>query len=118
MAQQYADDAFLVALYPEAADVDQVQRERWLEFAKGIVHLSYHENNSDDAHASMTMHLLALQPGAPPGLQKAKIGSMSLGPGSISYVTQAVTDQGLELTRYGQHYKLLRDAKVSVVWVA
>lgn len=116
MAQKYADDAFLLGLYPEAADVDQPVRERWLAYAQGIVHLSTLGAAGDDAHASMTMHLLALQPDAPPKLKKAVITSMSLGPGSITFAQQAVTEQGLETTRYGQHFKLLRDARVSVVY--
>jgi len=116
VAQKYADDAFLLALYPEATAIDQTVRERWLSYAQGVVHLSYFEGLGDDAHASMTMHMLALQPGSP--LQQAAVASMSLGPGSISFMQAAVSPEGLELTRYGQHYKLLQNAKVSVVWVA
>lgn len=115
MAQQYATDAYLLELYPEASAVPEAQRLRWLAYARGIVHLSYHEAQADDAHASMTMHLLALQPDSP--LQKASAQSMALGPGSITFASQEVNDQGLELTRYGQHYKLLRDSKPGVVFV-
>lgn len=88
MAQQYANDAFLLGLYPEASAIDQPVRERWLSYAQGIVHLSNFGTSADDAHASMTMHLLTLMPGSP--LKKALVGSMSLGPGSISWAQQAV----------------------------
>jgi hypothetical protein len=116
MAKQYADDAFLVALYPEAADVAPAQRVRWLAYARGIVHLSTLEEDSDDAHASMTMHLLSLQPGSP--LEEAEqVSSMSLGEGSISFNGgPAISEEGLEETKYGRHYKLKRDAQIGVVW--
>lgn len=98
MAQQYADDAFLVGLYPEAADVAPEQRARWLAFARGVVHLSTFEGIADDAHASMTMHLLALQPGSP--VADEQVTSMSLGSGSISFdAGVAVSDEGLEATK-------------------
>lgn len=118
MAQQYADDAFLVGLYPEAADVAQAQRVRWLAYARGVVHLSTFGEIADNAHASMTMHLLALQPGSP--LEESEqITSMSLGPGSVSFdAGVAVSEEGLEETNYGKHYKLLREGLLGVVWVA
>lgn len=116
MAKQYADDAFLLELYPEAVDVPPDRRVRWLAYARGIVHLENHGEKSDDAHASMTMHLLALQSSAPASLKKNKIGSMSLGPGSISWATMAVTESGLELTNYGIHYKLLEATQLGVVY--
>ena len=118
MAKQYADDAFLLALYPEAADVAPEQRVRWLLFARGIVHLNTLEEDSDDAHAAMTMHLLALQPGSPLEEAEPQVASMALGEGSISYDVSADTDDdGNPATKYWRHYKLKRDAKTGVVWV-
>lgn len=118
MAQAYADDDYLVELYPEAAAIDVVARVRWLRYARGVVHLSTFEAKADDAHASMTMHLLAMQ-GLVEGEEPGAITSMALGPGSVGFDPgAAVGEAGLEETKYGKEYKLLQGSLSGVVWVA
>lgn len=118
MAQTYATDAYLVELYPEAAAIDSAVRVRWLLFARGVVHLSTFEAKADDAHAAMTMHLLAMQ-GLVAGEEPGAVTSMALGPGSVSFDAGAAVDEaGLGETKYGKQYKLLQESLLGAVWVA
>lgn len=117
MAAVFADDARLLELYPELAEVAPAQRAVWLEVAQGIVFAETFKKTLDAAHAAMTGHLLTVA-----GLTKQgggkKVQSKSLGPASITYaVGQVPPDEQLAETTYGEHYLLLLRARPHVVCV-
>lgn len=115
MAAVYADDARLLALYPELAEVAPAQREVWLEVARGIVFAETFKKILDAAHAAMTGHLLTVA-----GLTAGgkKVQSKSLGPASVTYaVGQVPPDEQLAETTYGEHYLLLLRSRPHVVCV-
>lgn len=119
MARALATAALVKQLATEFAAATNEQIAPFLRVAQNLVSIARFGDETDDAHAYATAHLMKMDPGLTAALTLVTgttgvIKSKSHGPASISYDTgipASMTDAFLSGSIYGQFFKVIRDRK-------
>lgn len=111
MSQTYANDADLVARFPETAAVDAALRGYALDDARAMIALDVFRAKALRAHCLLAAHYLAHR-GSMSASATGPVQSWSAGEMSVTYATAAAEygDPTLASTRYGQEFLTLTRA--------
>ncbi len=109
MANRYATDAELIAVFPEIESAAASGlRDHYLDLTKEMLNLGVWETKASFGHLHLTAHFIAMHPGvsvagATPIVSARKIEGLS-----VNYSVSAPTSDELSQTPYGRAYEKLR----------